>query len=131
MMTIGKLAERAGCNTPSVRYYEDIGLLRKADRREGGHRTYGTEDVKRLTFIRRCRDFGFSIPEIRELLEISGGVPCSEALDVTKKRLDAVREKIAELRVLESSLSIFADRCARSCCGGLAKDCSLFEDLAS
>ncbi len=131
MITIGKLAERAGCNTASVRYYEDIKLLRKADRREGGHRTYGAEDVKRLTFIRRCRDFGFSIPEIRELIDVSDGVPCSEALAITKTRLEVVREKIAELRILENSLAKFADRCAKSCCGGPAKDCSLFEDLAS
>jgi MerR family transcriptional regulator, copper efflux regulator len=131
MMTIGKLADLAGCNTASVRYYEDIKLLRRADRREGGHRTYGAEDVHRLTFIRRCRDFGFSIPEIRELIDVSGGAPCSEALDITKKRLAAVRSKISELRLLEQSLAKFADRCAQSCCGGAAKDCSLFDDLAS
>lgn len=131
MIKIGKLAERAGCNTASVRYYEDIKLLKKADRREGGHRTYGAEDVQRLTFIRRCRDFGFSIPEIRDLIEVSGGAPCSEALDITKSRLDAVRTKISELRILEKSLAKFADRCAQSCCGGKASDCSLFEDLAT
>jgi MerR family transcriptional regulator, copper efflux regulator len=131
MMTIGKLADRAGCNTASVRYYEDIKLLRKADRREGGHRTYGNEDVQRLTFIRRCRDFGFSIPQIRELIEVSGGAPCSEALGITRTRLNDVRTKISELQLLEKSLARFADRCAQTCCGGAARDCSLFEDLAS
>ena len=131
MMTIGNLAARAGCNTASVRYYEDIKLLRKADRRGGGHRTYGNEDVQRLIFIRRCRDFGFSIQQIRELIDISDGAPCSQALDVAQSRLVELRNKIVELQELEKGLSRFADRCAQSCCGGSSKDCSLFGDLAS
>lgn len=131
MMTIGNLATRAGCRTASVRYYEDIKLLPKADRRESGHRTYSNEDFQRLIFIRRCRDFGFSIPQIRELIDISDGAPCSQALDVAQSRLVELRNKIVELQELEKGLSRFADRCAQSCCGGYAKDCSLFGDLTS
>jgi MerR family transcriptional regulator, copper efflux regulator len=131
MLTIGQLSDKAQCRTASVRYYEDIGLLRKADRRDGGHRVYGDEDVRRLVFIRRCRDFGFSIPEIRELIDVSGGIACSEALDVTRSRLGAIRQKIAELQLLEQSLARFADRCSSSCCGGPSRDCTLFEDLVS
>ena len=130
LFTIGQIAERAACNTASIRYYEDIGLLRKPDRKEGGHRVYGDEDTRQLVFIRRCRDFGFSIPEIRELIEISGGTPCAEALDITKQRLKAVREKLVELLKLEKSLDQFAKRCAETCCGGSASDCTLFEDLS-
>src|SRR3990167_3038283 len=57
-LKIGGLAERTGTNAPTIRYYEEIGLLPRADRQDGGQRRYGVEDVKRLTLIRRCRDFG-------------------------------------------------------------------------
>jgi DNA-binding transcriptional MerR regulator len=57
-MTIGRLAAETRCTVPTIRYYEEIGLLPEADRRAGGHRVYGEGDLRRLTFIRRCRDFG-------------------------------------------------------------------------
>ncbi len=71
MFTIGALAKAAGVTTPTVRYYEDIGLLPKADRTSGGQRNYSQDDVGRLTFIRQCRDFGFGIDQVRVLLELS------------------------------------------------------------
>jgi DNA-binding transcriptional MerR regulator len=60
-LRIGALASRMGTNAPTIRYYEEIGLLPRAHRRSGGQRIYSEEDVTRLTFIRRCRGFGFSI----------------------------------------------------------------------
>jgi len=68
-MRIGVLAERTGTSVPTIRYYEEIGLLRQVARR-GGQRIYDHEDAHRLAFIRRCRDFDFSIPEIRSLLSL-------------------------------------------------------------
>ena len=67
-LKIGALAERTSTNAPTIRYYEEIGLLRPADRQAGGQRVYGDDDVKRLTFIRRCREFGFSINQVRVLV---------------------------------------------------------------
>jgi DNA-binding transcriptional MerR regulator len=67
-LKIGNLAERTGTGAPTIRYYEEIGLLRSADRQSGGQRVYGDADVARLTFIRRCRDFGFSIEQVRSLV---------------------------------------------------------------
>ena len=69
-LRIGALAERAGTNAPTIRYYEEIGLLRPADRQAGGQRAYGEEYVRRLAFIRRCRDFGFSIEQVRSLVAL-------------------------------------------------------------
>ncbi|MDO9246190.1 MAG: MerR family transcriptional regulator, partial [Phenylobacterium sp.] len=63
-LSIGRLAERSGTNPPTIRYYEQIGLLKRPDRRERGHRTYGQTDLTRLTFIRRCREFGFPIEQV-------------------------------------------------------------------
>ena len=67
-LKIGALAKRTGTNVPTIRYYEEIGLVRPADRQAGGQRVYDDADVKRLTFIRRCRDFGFPIEQVRSLV---------------------------------------------------------------
>jgi DNA-binding transcriptional MerR regulator len=67
-LRIGGLAERTGTNAPTIRFYEEIGLLRVAHRKSGGQRVYDEEDVKRLTVIRRCREFGFSIEQMKPRL---------------------------------------------------------------
>jgi len=67
VLTIGQLAKAAGVTTPTIRYYEEIGLLPPAGRSAAGQRIYVETDLERLTFIRRCRDFGFSIDQVRVL----------------------------------------------------------------
>jgi DNA-binding transcriptional MerR regulator len=70
--TIGALAQRTGCSLPTIRYYEEIGLIPKAKRAGNGHRTYSTTDFRTLLFIKRCRDFGFPIEEVRTLVSLVG-----------------------------------------------------------
>ena len=70
-LKIGALAERTGTNAPMIRYYESIGLLPQPHRHDGGQRTYSEADVKRLTFIRRCREFGFPIGKVRTLVGLT------------------------------------------------------------
>lgn len=130
-LTIGWLARRAKCSVPSVRYYEEIGLLPAARRLEGGHRVYDAEDVRRAVFIRRCREFGFSIIRIRDLLGVSDGEPCSAARDIAQTHLDEIRSKLRELTALEASLARFVSNCDTGCGGRAARDCSLFADLAT
>ena len=72
-LTRGALAARTGCNIETIRYYERIGLLPPPPRSAGGHRLYGRDLVKRLTFVRRSRDLGFTLKEIRELLRLVDG----------------------------------------------------------
>jgi DNA-binding transcriptional MerR regulator len=67
-LRIGALAEHTGTSAPTIRYYEEIGLLRAAPRQAGNQRVYGRDDVERLTFIRRCREFDFSIEQVRTLV---------------------------------------------------------------
>jgi DNA-binding transcriptional MerR regulator len=131
-LRIGALAERAGTNAPTIRYYEEIGLLRPADRQAGGQRTYGAEDVKRLTFIRRCRDFGFSIEQVRSLVALveDRERSCMEARDLAQEHLVAVRAKLNELRALERGIAEFIASCDASCAGGPGPDCAILEDLA-
>ena len=131
-LRIGALAERAGTNAPTIRYYEEIGLLRPADRQAGGQRAYGEEDVRRLAFIRRCRDFGFSIEQVRSLVALvqDRERSCMEARDLAHEHLTAVRAKLSELRALERSIAGFIATCNASCAGGPGPDCTILEDLA-
>ncbi len=129
---IGALAEKTGTNTPTIRYYEEIGLLPPADRHHGGQRSYGDEDVKRLVFVRRCRDFGFPIDQVRDLVSLMNdrGRNCTDARDLAQEHLGAVREKLRELHALERSIAGFVASCENSCAGGPGPDCVILEDLA-
>jgi DNA-binding transcriptional MerR regulator len=131
-LTIGALARQSGTNPPTIRYYEEIGLIRRADRRDGGHRTYGAADLKRLTFIRRCREFGFPIEQVRSLVGLveDDTRSCIEVRDLARDHLGAVRTKLAELRALEASLSQLMEDCDRACAGGPGPQCVILEDLA-
>ncbi len=131
--SIGALAKRAGCSVPTVRYYEEIGLLPAAPRTEAGQRNYSEPTLRRLTFIRRCRDFGFSIDQVRELVSLvdQPGRPCVEVRDIAAGHLNAIRRKLGELKALENSLSAFVCSCDTACPGGATVDCTILEDLAS
>lgn len=131
-ISIGVLAQQAGCTVPTIRYYEEIGLLPAGPRTDAGRRLYGAPAVKRLAFIRRCRDFGFSIEQVRELVGLVDEPqrPCVEVRDIASGHLAEVRKKLAELQALESSLSAFVVSCDTACAGGPSIDCTILEDLA-
>ncbi|MGF9758313.1 helix-turn-helix domain-containing protein [Microvirga sp. 0TCS3.31] len=126
------MADKTGCNVPTIRYYEEIGLLPPARRRPGGHRFYSEADLQRLTFIRRCRDFGFSVEQVRNLVSLSQDPDrdCNETRDLAQAHLDEVRRKLIELRALESSLEAFVGNCTAACAGGPASQCTITEDLS-
>ncbi|QYO75583.1 MerR family transcriptional regulator [Devosia salina] len=133
MFNIGKLAKAAGVTTPTIRYYEEIGLLPAADRTESGQRVYGADDLERLTFIRRCRDFGFSIEQVRLLagLSVSSDKDCREVGDIARLHLGEVQAKLKELKALERSLQRFVAQCDAVCCGGPGRECVVFKDLTA
>lgn len=132
VLTIGALAKAAGVTTPTIRYYEEIGLLPPAERSVSGQRTYEDSDLERLTFIRRCRDFGFSIEQVKLLsgLSLSGDRDCVEVGDIARAHLGEVRTKLLELHALERSLEGFVKQCDVACSGGPGRDCLVFKDLA-
>ena len=132
-LKIGDLAQRAGSNPPTIRYYEQIGLLRPASRGGAGQRTYGQDDVRRMRFIRRCRDFGFPIGQVRSLLSMmeNGAETCDEARALAQCQLTSVRAKLAELKALESAMVGLVASCDATCAGGAAPDCVIFDTLAS
>lgn len=131
-ISIGVVAQQTGCTVPTIRYYEEIGLLPTGPRTEAGRRLYGAPAVRRLTFIRRCRDFGFSIDQVRELVTLVDEPrrPCIEVRDIASGHLAEVRKKLEELQALESSLSAFVVSCNTACAGGPAIDCTILEVLA-
>ncbi|MQA37068.1 MerR family transcriptional regulator [Rugamonas aquatica] len=132
-LTIGTMSAQTRCSVPTIRYYEKIGLLPSPDRASNGHRYYREVDLKRLTFIKRCRDFGFPIEQVRELTDLfeDGDRACVEVRDLAKVHLDEVRAKLAEMRELEASLAAFVCSCDTACSGGRTKDCVIIDDLAT
>jgi DNA-binding transcriptional MerR regulator len=130
-LKIGGLARLTGTNAPTIRYYEDIGLLPPAYRRLGGQRTYGEDDVFRLTFIRRCRDFGLSIEQVRSLLALAQDQErsCFEARDLARDHLAVVRSRLKEIKALERDLAGFVADCDAMCEGGSGRDCAVLQSL--
>jgi len=126
-LRIGNLAERTGTTVATIRYYEQIGLLRPVAR-SGGQRIYDNEDARRLGFIRRCREFELSIEEIRALLSLmQRGESCTEARKLAERHLVELRRKLDSLRALECSIAALITECAASCDGGAAPDCVILK----
>lgn len=121
-ITIGELSRRTGCNVETVRYYERIGLIPPAPRTTGRYRLYGDADVRRLAFVRRARELGFTLADVRTLLTLAPGQsdgPCAQARELAAAHLAAVRAKIADLRAMERVLDDAVARCAAGgdpCC---------------
>lgn len=111
---IGELSRRTGCNIETIRYYERIALLPAPARSAGRYRIYDTGDVRRLTFIRRSRELGFTLDAVRALLELSdnGDAACAEVRQVAASHLAEVRAKIADLQAMEHILAEAVQRCA-------------------
>jgi MerR family transcriptional regulator, mercuric resistance operon regulatory protein len=125
--TTGGLSKRTGCNIETIRYYERIGLLPEPPRTSGGHRIYDDDDLKRLTFIRRSRELGFTLEEVRELLGLvdGGDYTCAEVKTITVAHLNEVRQKITDLRNLERVL----DDMVSQCDDGMIPDCPIIDAL--
>lgn len=127
MRTIGKLGEAAGVKVPTIRYYEQIGLLPKAGRSAGNQRLYGPEALDRLAFIRHARDLGFPLEAIRDLLSLSDrpDQPCHAADAIAREQLRAVEARIARLTALRTEL----ERMIAQCAGGRIAECRVIEAL--
>jgi MerR family mercuric resistance operon transcriptional regulator len=113
-VTIGAFAAAAGVNVETVRYYQRKGLLAEPDKPGGSVRRYGQADVARVRFIKAAQRLGFSLDEIAGLLSLDDGTHCREARVLGQHKLDDVREKMADLRRIESVLARLVRECDKA-----------------
>lgn len=106
-LLIGDVAKRVGVSPPTIRYYEELGLLPSAPRSSAGYRRYADTTVEELKFIRKAQALGFSLDEIGEILKLSraGRTPCSHVLDLARRHLAAVEERIRDLQKFRDQLA--------------------------
>mgnify|MGYP004453695545 FL=1 len=128
MFTIGKLGAQAGVKVPTIRYYEQIGLLPEPERSAGNQRVYGQSVLNRLAFIRHARELGFPLEAIRDLLSLTDTPDhsCAAADIIAKKQLAAVKARIARLTALKAELERMITQCAQ----GTVADCRVIESLS-
>ena len=127
-LSIGELSRRVDVKVPTIRYYEQIGLLPVPPRTEGRQRRYGAQDVSRLSFIRHARELGFDVEAIRELMSLSAEpeLPCEPADRIVLRHLESVERRIAQLTQLRSELRHMLDDCRH----GQVGECRIIQVLA-
>ena len=128
-LSIGEVARTTGIKVVTLRYYEHLGLVPAPARTNGNYRAYSVDDLRRLRFIRRCRDLGFTLEQVRELLRLSSkrNQKCSEVDRITRRHLTDVEKKISDLKRVEKVLSRISSRCRGD---GLIADCRIIEALS-
>jgi MerR family mercuric resistance operon transcriptional regulator len=126
-LSIGELSKHSGVNIETIRYYERVEMLAPPPRTAGGRRVYDTTDLRTLFFIRRSRELGFSLGEIRALLRLGGPgkASCREVREIAARHLEDIRAKLSDLKKLERVLSKTVARCS----GGTAPDCAVLDIL--
>ena len=126
-ISIGAAARGSGVNIETIRFYERSGLLKAPPRTAGGHRVYDAHGVKRLNFVRRARELGFTLGQVRGLLALADGREdsCAEVEKLARGQLDATSGRIADLKRMEKVLAEMVKRCS----GGTVPDCPILEAL--
>lgn len=129
-LTRGNLAKRSGVNSATVRYYEKIGLLSEPPRSNAGYRLYSEKSIDHIRFIKQAQELGFSLKEIKELLDLRI-TPEATTADVRKRaneKIADIGDKIKNLREIKKSLELLVESC---CNETSASECPILENLAS
>ncbi len=128
-MNISQAAEQSGLPPKTIRYYEDIGLVEPARRRDNGYRDYAERDVHLLRFLHRARDLGFSVADCRSLLSLytDGDRHSADVKAIALNRIAEIDRKIAELGEMRTALAMLADKCH----GDERPDCPILDDFAA
>ncbi|NRA87476.1 MAG: helix-turn-helix domain-containing protein [Rhizobiales bacterium] len=124
---IGEMSRQTGVNIETIRYYERIKILPSPGRTAGGNRQYTYQQLKHLFFVKRCRELGFSLKEVRALLELvdCDRYTCSEVHKMTLGQLKAVKRKLVDLKNLEQTLENMISECDK----GDVPNCPIIETL--
>ena len=126
-LLIGELSKRTGCNIETIRFYERDGIMPSPSRSSGGHRLFNENQLRRLFFIRRCRELGFTLKEIRSFLSLvdSNSYTCDQVLELTRNHVREVKQKIADLNKMKRVLNEMTSKCA----GGDIPECPIIDRL--
>ncbi len=129
MYKIGEIAKQVGLGNETIRYYEQTGILPSAERAQNGYRLYSDDHLKRLRFIKRSRELGFSLEKIRSLLSLSdkADMTCKSVKTIAEGHLEEVRRNIADLQAMEKSLTEMVQPCS----GDNSKSCPILDVLFS
>jgi len=127
ILPIGVLSKRSGVNIETIRYYERVKMLAPPPRTASGRRVYDSRDIRMLIFIRRARELGFSLDEIRALLRLGapGQASCREVREIAAHHLEDIREKLHDLQKLERLLA----KTVAQCSGKTAPNCPVLDIL--
>jgi Cu(I)-responsive transcriptional regulator len=128
-MNIGQAAEKAGVSAKSIRYYESVGLIARASRRDNNYRDYGDQEIAELRFIHRARSLGFSVKEVGDLLALwrDRQRASHQVRDVAQRHIEEIERKIAALQSMRATLNTLVAKCHNDD----RPDCPILEDLAT
>ena len=126
---IGDLAKRSGVPVATFRYYEEIAILPKPARRTGGQRSYDERVMRRLMFVKNCRELGFNLEQVKTLLHLSEpkNLTCTEAKELSVVQLATVRKRIGELQAIEKELAKHLATCDSLCGCGRVPECPVLD----
>jgi len=129
VLKTSKLANKAGENKETIRFYEKKGLLSDPNRTDGGYRQYSQEDLERLVFIKNAKELGFSLSEIKELLAIADGdiYKCCDVRQIAESKLEYIDNQLKHLKKLKTTLTKLVTECQRA---KTIENCPIIESLS-
>jgi MerR family mercuric resistance operon transcriptional regulator len=127
-LTIGRLADEAGVNVETIRYYQRRGLMAEPAKPTGGHRHYDSNAIKRVRFIKRAQALGFTLEEVSTLLDLDEARACAETRELAAHKLQVIEEKLADLKAMHKALTALLHQCAA---GATKGNCPIIHALAA
>jgi len=127
-LTIGRLADEAGVNVETIRYYQRRGLMAEPDKPTSGHRRYASDAIKRVRFIKRAQVLGFTLDEVGSLLELDEAGACAETRELATHKLRVIEGKLADLKAMRKALTALLRQCDA---GATQGNCPIIHALAA
>jgi MerR family mercuric resistance operon transcriptional regulator len=125
--TIGKLAEYAGVNVETIRYYQRRGLLDEPAKPLGGYRRYPADAARRVRFVKRAQALGFTLEEVAGLLKLESAHACADSRELAAHKLALIEQKVAELSAMQKGLAALVDECDK----GRQRECPIIQRLVT
>lgn len=127
-LTIGRVADGAGVNVETIRYYQRRGLLAEPDKPMGGQRRYASDAIKRVRFIKRAQVLGFTLDEVGSLLQLDEARACAETRELAVHKLELIEEKLGDLTAMRNALTTLVHGCGTGMTKG---SCPIIHALAA